>query len=206
MQERWNVRAPTWWWLLFWVHRRSRLSLRMSGEVLVLVPIVSSGPLQLHGSEMWLQSRPGRRQTLHRKSKTTFLNPGQESEWWGNFPKFSAALIWKQTQTCCWRADPWTVLQLNDDFMRFHLVCFYFLFLFSFQSELKTECLQSESSLKDTDTLNEAAGEERFKVIMSAFVKHFVKVTEAGLTGGLWDKWTAVSRVLSLQTLSEVRC
>lgn len=130
MQERWNVRAPTWWWFLFWVHRRSRLSLRMSGEVLVLVPIVSSGPLQLHGSEMWLQSRPGRRQTLHRKSKTTFLNPGQESEWWGNFPKFSAALIWKQNQTCCWRADPWTVLQLNDDFMRFHLVCFYFLFLF----------------------------------------------------------------------------
>lgn len=88
----------------------------------------------------------------------------------------------------------------------FILFVFTFFFFFTFQSEIKAECLQSESSLKATDTLNEAAGEERFKVIMSAFVKHFVKVTEAGLTGGLWDKWTAVSRVLSLQTLSEVRC
>lgn len=27
------------------------------------------------------------------ESKTTFLNPGQECEWWGNFPKFSPGRI-----------------------------------------------------------------------------------------------------------------
>lgn len=47
------------------------------------------------------------------ESKTTFLNPGQECEWWWNFPKFSTGRIWIKWYLLL--QERWRVLILLKD-------------------------------------------------------------------------------------------